>query len=130
MQARDFCTAEVWKPRDCVLNMYKFSLVRYKRAAILFGGMYVASGQNKGNCSNSVVRFSLDTLEHEHIKTQGVHLQGCRMVSKVCCARRIRFYHRARDLHVVNELIDLQVRLMLPSGPIQGMGTVQYCITT
>lgn len=76
LQARDFCTTEVWKPGDGVLNMYKFSLVRYKRTAILFGGMYVASGQNKGNCSNSIVRLNLDTHEHEHIKTQGVFLDG------------------------------------------------------
>ena len=74
VQARDFCTTEVWKPADGVLNMYKFSLVRHRRTAILFGGMYVASGQNTGNCSNSIIRFNLDTREHEHIKTQGLGL--------------------------------------------------------
>jgi hypothetical protein len=72
MQARDFCKTEVWDLPDGVLNMYKFSLVMHAGHAVLFGGMYVANPQSKGNCSNSIIRVNLTDLSYEHIKTQGM----------------------------------------------------------
>ena len=74
MQARDFCTTKVWELPDGVLNMYKFSLVMHEGHAVLFGGMYIASPQSKGNCSNSIIHVNLKERSYEHIKTQGALL--------------------------------------------------------
>jgi hypothetical protein len=73
-QARDFCKTKVWDLPDGVLNMYKFSLAMHDGHAVLFGGMYVANPQSKGNCSNSIIRVNLSNLTYEHIKTQGMSL--------------------------------------------------------
>lgn len=83
MQARDFCSTKVWDlPDGGVLNMYKFSLVVHEGHAVLFGGMYVASSQSKGNCSNSIIHVNLTDLTYEHIKTQGTH-SGANAVAAV-----------------------------------------------
>lgn len=76
MQARDFCTTKVWDLPDGVLNMYKFSLVMHEGNAVLFGGMYVAGPQSKGNCSNSIIHVNLADLSYDHIKTQGALVPG------------------------------------------------------